>query len=301
MIDVEEIKRKIILILRGNGPSLPMNISRKVGIEHVFVSAILSELLNQKSIKTSKLRIGSSPLYFIPGDEEKLENYTDNLTGTEKEAFLLLKEKKILQDESQIPKIRVALRSISDFAKPIKFQDKFYWKYFSLINEDIQEFLTKKQNKVLNIEPIEKKVEIDNQEMAKVKPENPLMKNSLVISDKNPIVKLKPKKIQKTAKEFLEEVKQILLGKDIEFLEEIEIDKKQIIAKARINSDIGKIYLMVVAKDKKRPSLLDLTMAHQKALYNKMFCYFLARGKPAKTANEFIEDNKNLLMVEIIE
>ena len=97
---------------------------------------------------------------------------------------------------------------------------------------------------------------------------------------------------------FLEEIKEFLVAKDIEFLGEMQISKKEIIAKARINSDIGKITLLLIAKDKKRIVESDLMMAYQKALHEKMPCLFISRGEPSKSTKDFIEKHKNLLKIE---
>ena len=72
MIDVKEKKEKILSFIEKNGPSLPVQIAREIKMDPVFASAILSELLNSKRLKLSNLRVGSSALYLIPGQEEKL-------------------------------------------------------------------------------------------------------------------------------------------------------------------------------------------------------------------------------------
>ena len=139
-IDVAEIKLKIISILEKSGPSLPIPIAKQTNLQPMFASAILSELLNEKRIKTSALRVGSSPLYLLPGQESKLEFFTDNLTGVEKEAYLKLKDNKLLEDSNQEPKIRVALRAIKDFAIPIRVRinenTKNFWKHFLVHDSD---------------------------------------------------------------------------------------------------------------------------------------------------------------------
>ena len=93
MLNIEETKQKILEILKQKGPSLPVPISREIKLSPTFTSAILSELSNEKKVKLSNMKIGSSPLYLIPGDEKKLENHAEqNLTGPEKSAFLRLKQ-----------------------------------------------------------------------------------------------------------------------------------------------------------------------------------------------------------------
>jgi len=73
MIDIQQKKDKILEFLKTSGPSLPVQVARAIQMDPVFASAILSELIESKQIKTSHMKIGASPLYLIPGEEEKLE------------------------------------------------------------------------------------------------------------------------------------------------------------------------------------------------------------------------------------
>jgi hypothetical protein len=267
MINMHETKQKIIKILNEKGPSLPLNISHHIEMSPVFASAILSELVNEREVRLSHMKIGSSPLYLIPGQEQKLESFAElNLTGWEKSAFLKLKQNKILKDEKQEPALRVALRNIKDFAVAFRFQDKIMWKYAFVSEQEARDLLMKKPRK---------------------KPEKAALLK---------IKKQVKKPLQKPGK-FFQQVKDFLFSKDIEFLEEIQITKKEVMGKARVNSDLGKICFLLIAKDKKRANIADLTMAYQKAIQAKLPCLFLSKGEPASTTKEFIEEHKNLVKI----
>ena len=69
-----------------------------------------------------------------------LTNFSQHLNNKEKEAFCLLREKKFLVDSKQEPSIRVALRSIRDFAKPFKKPDteEIIWRYFEIDEKDFE-------------------------------------------------------------------------------------------------------------------------------------------------------------------
>jgi len=275
MLDIEQTKSTILEIIKQRGPSLPVHISTRIQLSPTFTSAILSELSQEKRIKLSNLKVGASPLYLIPGQETQLEKFTENLGGFEKSAYLKLKENKILQDNQQEPAIRVAIRSIKDFAFPFKFQDILYWKYFTVSNDEIQNILNKPKKKI------------------------PQKLPETIPTKIQPLLQIKPPKPKKQ-NFFLEEVKSFLLKKDIELLQEIQTDKKQIIAKIRINSDFGKLIFLLIAKDKKRISQADLTLAYQKAIHEKMPCYFLSKGEASKKTQEFLEDYKDLIKIDKI-
>lgn len=135
-LNIFEVKKKILEYILNNGPSLPAHLIKVTGMSLTFTSAILSELLQERKLKLSHLRVGTSPLYYIQGQEEKLENFISNLKEPEIEAFRRLKQNKILDDETQSSVLRVALRSIEDFAIPIKNREKLYWKYHLLSDEN---------------------------------------------------------------------------------------------------------------------------------------------------------------------
>lgn len=280
MIDIEQVKKKILSILNQKGPSLPVQIAREIKLEPMFASAILAELANSKQVKISNLKIGSSPLYLIPGQEEKLESFADtNLEGAGKEAFLKLKQSKILKDESQSPVIRVALRSIRDFAFPFKHNNKIFWKYVFIPDEEIEKLLSKR------------KILISPKQTFKKSDDTLLNKKSALISERNsPKLPKQPKR----KSNFLEEIKEFLNSKNIQLLNTIEINKKQITAKININ---GKPYLLV-AYNKKRLVERDIVNAHKKASELNLRFYILGRGNLTKKMTEAIEAYHNLLKVD---
>jgi len=123
------------------------------------------------------MKVGSSPIYYLPGQEKQLESFSKYLKDKEKEAFMLLQEKKFLQDRKQEPAIRVALRAIKDFAKYFQPQEggEGYWRYF-IVPED--EFYNKKST---------------NKETSSEKLSNPE-------KEENPETKKKEEKVQEESK-----------------------------------------------------------------------------------------------------
>ncbi len=129
--DTSKIREKILSILRAKGPTLPVYVSQETGISMLFASAFLAELLSDRLIKISNMRVGNSPIYYLSGQEAQLEKFSGYLKSKEKEAFLLIKEKKFLKDSEQSPAIRVALREIKDFAIPFRKGNETFWRYLT--------------------------------------------------------------------------------------------------------------------------------------------------------------------------
>ncbi len=287
MLDIQEIKNKIVSILKTEGPSLPVKIARMIEMSPVFASAILSELLNEKRIKTSNLRIGASKLYLVPGQEKELEKYIGALKTVEKEALELLKNEKVLEDEAQEPAIRIALRSIKDFAIPFKKQEKVMWRYsFNPSEETIKPLEETNSEEKLK----EKTQDVLKLQVKPIKKENPEINNNNFESPFS--------KTEKT--EFYNEVKTFLNNKKIQIIEEIQIDKKEIVARISINSDLDKIDYLLIAKNKKSVTEDEIKSSIQRAIYHQMPCLYIIRKEPTKKIQKLLEKN-NLIKLRIME
>ena len=267
-----EIKEKIISIFKNKGPCLPVDVAKETGLSILFASAFLSEFISEKKIKISNMKVGSSPLYFIPGQEKMLENFSEYLKSKEKEAFILLKEKKILKDSEQEPAIRVALRAIKDFAVPFKKNEEIYWRYFTTEETEIKEE-PKKPEKI-----IEKEDEPN-------------------IFDKE-IKKTKKTQKKKTVKEnkFFNIVKEFLSEKNMDLSEILKFSKNELVLKIKIR-DKEKI---IITNNKKRINENDIIKANKEALEFNLPYLILSLGKPLKKTNEFMDALKNLSSIEKI-
>jgi len=292
MIDIQQKKNKIISFIETNGPSLPVRIAKAIEMDPVFAAAILSELLGTKQIKMSHMKIGASSLYLLQGQEQKLEEQTENLKSIEKEAYLKLRERKVLKDENEEPAIRVALRNIKDFAIPLKLQEKIVWRYAFAPDEDIEEILTPKTEKS---KPQEKKTPSIPMGAPSDEIENIFtpQKNKDTLNNFEKFIREEPKP------EFLNEIKKFLERENIKFLEEIQSEKKEVVAKVSIDSKLGDINFLLVAKNKRTISKGEITAAIQRAIYNKMPCLLIIRKEPSKNIKKLIEEN-HLIKLEVI-
>jgi len=310
MIDVEQKKNKIISYIQTTGPSLPVRIAKVIEMDPMFASAILSELLNSKKIKMSNLRVGSSALYLIPGQENRLEEHTDNLKSIEKEAYLKLKESIILEDEKEEPATRVALRNIKDFAIPFEHEGKLLWKFSFSTEEEIQKKLNPKRIEIKE-EP-EIKNENSKEEKTEIRKERILENKGVILEKKNQSEKQKHPEEEKKRKveeifenkdsdkpEFLEEIKDFLKKKNIILTEEIKTEKKEIIGKAILRTSIGEIEFLLVAKNKLTTNKEELTAALQQARHYRSACLFILKKEPQGAIKKFFEENPIIKLLVI--
>jgi len=297
----KEVKEQIKRTLESRGPSLPVHIAKAISMSSLFASAFLSELSSEGIVKISHMKVGGSPLYFLPGQEDKLVNFIKFISPKEREAFELLRSKSILEDEKQHPAIRVALRALKDFALAFKKGDKLFWRYFlanekeakNLRVENIQAGAEERVVEKIEEKKIEQKIEpieIKKEELEKDR----IIESTIISAIKIPVTK-KPRKI-KTKEDFLNEIKKLFAQKGIE-IEKIEgFDNKQVFAKVRMNNSI----LLAVAYNKKKIDHKDLIKAYKKSLtFGMSYCVF-SKGELNKKAKETIEAYRKLSGVEKI-
>jgi hypothetical protein len=277
MQDASKIKEKIISLIEQNGPSLPVRIASELNLSPLFSSAFLSELLSEKKIKISYMRVGNSPLYFIAGQEPKLENFSEHLKSKEKDAFFLLKKNNFLKDIEQDPAIRVALRAIKDFAILFEKNSEAVWRYFTIPEA---EFIKKEEPKI--IEKITEEIKEKIEPVKKIKKE----------------ILQKKKTVKKTAKKnnekLFNKVKEFLDEKSIEIISVEGVSQEDITLKVKENGNEK----IIVAYDKKKISEDEIIKANKKAQELGLNYTILSFGEPAKKMQSLIEAIKNLSKIE---
>lgn len=294
--DTAPLKERIVSFVRFRGPSLPVHIAQNIGQSLLFTSAFLSELLSEKRLKASNMRVGSSPLYFISGQEEKLENFSSHLKSKEKDAFILLKQKRFLKDKSQEPAIRVALREIKDFAIPFQKDDEIYFRYFTIPETELSaekkvELPKPKEEVPKKEEEPKKEIEIfDDKKMEeKVEPQ----REKKVVKKKS----VRKKTAQKTNEKFFNTVKEYLASKQIDILDIVGFSKTDLILKIGENGEEK----ILVAYSKKSIREEDIVKAHKKAEEFGLKFVVLSSGEPLKKLSSLISAIKNLDEIKKLE
>ena len=288
----------ILQLINSNGPILPVHAAKAIGSNILMASAHLSELVSRKKVKVSKIKVGGSPLYYLPGQEPKLEGFSDNLNLKEKEAFELLRLKKILRDNAIEAVYRVALRQLKDFALPleVKYNDtrELFWKWHTTTPEEtnilIRQIITPPKPELKREQPISKPKQEVQQRIPVKKIEKP----------KKPKLKLEPKEIEKEAKPKIEEDITSPFIKQLEKYfskNNIEIIETNIIRKAseiefviKVPSNVGSLIYFCKAKGKKRINDGDLSSAFIQGQTKKLPVLFLTKGELTKKAQEMLEN-----------
>lgn len=309
-LDAKAVKEKILKFLEEKGPSLPVSIAKRIELNTIFTSAFLSELVSEGKIKISNMKVGGSPLYYTLEKKQMLENFSSFLSNKEREAFELLKSSNYLQDDLQHPAIRVALRSLKDFAVPLKINNKLFWKYFSWdetqnievrekkeeikpkeeaeeIKEGIKEEI-KVSKELEELEKLKKELEERNKEIEQIKAEMKAgLEKKAAKKEKGTKKKAVPKKIDEN---FLNEIKTHLVENNIEIISIECFDSKHAILKIRLDNR----ETLLFAFNRKKIGESELIKANKKASGLNLPYSILLRGELPSKIKEAIEAYKNL-------
>ena len=285
-----ELRERIVESVKAKGPVLPVQISKEIGSNILMASAHLAELTASNRLKISTIKVGGSPLYYLPGQEAMLQKFAGNMNDKEKKAFDLLNEQKVLRDSEQEPVIRVALREIKDFAVPLNVthnsNKEVFWKWYLAGNEEA-ESLIKQKLQILE-KPIEKKIErpveaVQKQAVKEQKPAESFQKDAKPLKEKR---KYKPREKEdaflKDLMKFFEKNKINIVGTDI-IKKNSEIDFV-----VEIPSVVGSLQYYCKARNKKRINDSDLSNAYVKGQLKRLPVIVLSPGELSSKAQDMI-------------
>lgn len=326
-----------IRIVATRGPVLPIQLVKELGGNTMIAGAVLSQLIDQKKVFVSKVKVGGSPLYYVKGQEIRLQEYSKNLNEKDLRAYNLLKEQKVLRDYEQDPLTRVCLRNIKDFATPLNvtFNDEteIFWKWYLLSDEDARDIIKQHLNideKLIeeNKAKIEEKEEkesipekLEKQEDQKIenfgedkKIENQVTeakeKKADIIKEK----KAEPEKTENNKNEensrlvtdfetddiFANKIISFLKRKDI-IIRNIKIKKKnsEIDLNVLIPSAVGQIEYYCSAKNKKKISDSDISSTYVQGQIKKMPAMLLTTGDLTKSAKEMLSKEIKISVLKL--
>jgi len=292
---------KVLEIIKTKGPVLPIQIVKEIGGNTFFAGAILSQLVDEKKVFLSHTKIGGSPVYYVKGQEWRLQELYKYLNEKDKRTFDLLKQKLILRDSALDPLTRVSLRNIKDFAIPLEVirEDKkeIFWKWYLLSDEEakklIGEELRRLEPEKQNIVKETKNETIEREEKEEIK--------QLAEKREEEIEKKEKKEIKIEEKDdFFEKIRKFFKDKNIEIVD-INVIKKntEIDFIIKIPSSVGSLEYYCKAKNKKKVSDADLTSVYVKSQVKKMPAIFVSTGELTKRAKELLGKEIKLKFLKI--
>ena len=289
------LNRDVILnYIKTKGPVLPSEIAKLLNTNILFASALLSELSSAKKIKSSHIKIGSSPLYYLPGQETMLEKYKDRLNPKDIETYELLKNKKVVEESQLTPLQRVSVASLKDFAKKIvavtEQGEKVFWKWHSVNDEEakkiINSIINPKKQPDLRKEPKKesKNKDITQAKLTEVTTSTPPQLNNELQKEIN-------KPAEKSNDKFMGRINSLLEKKSINILWYNIIKKNsEIELIISVPSEIGEIKFYARARNKKRLNENDLAIVFSFAELKKLPGVLITPGSLTKRAEEMLNN-----------
>jgi len=265
-----DVKEQIMDFVKNKGPVLPVQIAKEIQSNILMASAHLSELVSDKKLKISYVKVGGSPLYFFPGQEPKLQQYSNNLNEREKDVYNLLNQKKILRNTELEPAFRVAISQIKDYAVPLQVNHKgtteIFWKWYLLPTAEAENLI---REKIKLIKPTEKKIEEPKKIIKSLE---------------------KIKKREEPKDYFLNQINAYFNRNKIEVLEKTALRKNsELDFIIRLPSTVGKLTYFCKAKNKRKINDGDLSSAYIQSQSKKLPVLFLTKGDLTKKAKDMLE------------
>lgn len=290
-----DTREKILQIIRLKGPVIPSQVNKEIGSNILIASATLGELASNNLVAVSHLKIGGTPLYYLKGQESRLQQFSDKLNEQEKHAYDLLKQKIVLRDRSLTPVTRVALREIKDFAVHLQVNNKgsleSFWKWYLTTNGEAEERI----RNVLGAEEKLKEIATEKpKEITQPIPAQPITER--LKTEKQEGLEIEKPKIKKAIKkevkssDFLNAINTFFHSNNIQVLEQKELRRgSEIEYMLRVPSAVGSLNYFCKAKGKKRISDGDLSSAYIQGQVKKLPVLFLTSGDLTKRANSMLE------------
>jgi hypothetical protein len=135
------VQDQILSFLKAAGPTLPAKVAKNIKTDVLIASAHLADLVSQGKVKLSNLKVGGSPLYYLPGYESQLFPFAaGNINPKDLAVLEQLKFSKVLRETDLDLLPKVALRALKDFAVPlhVRFQGQMelFWKWHMASDDD---------------------------------------------------------------------------------------------------------------------------------------------------------------------
>jgi len=299
-------KEVVLNLVKSKGPLIPINITKELGGNTLFVGAILSELSSTKQVFISTIKIGGSPLYYVSGQEEKLQNFSNYLNEKDKRTYDLLQEKKVLRNNDQSPLVQVSLNSLRDFAKQLIIRingvEETYFKWYLISDEVAYEYIKKDLGIVSQQKESVSKItpEIKEESDSKIKPEKKEESSCEVLQDLEKKVQ-EPKKENdenkvKKIDDFLETVKSFFEENSYEILKtNIEKKNREMFFELLIPFNLGNVKFYCKALKKSKINDSDISKIFVQGNIHKLPILFLYSGEITKKGKEILNTFTNFI------
>jgi hypothetical protein len=160
-------KEDVLAAIEKIGPAQPIDVRKELRQgDSVLIGALMSEFVAEGKLRITATRRGGSPFYYDPTKPERLEVIRQWLNEKDRRTIAMLKEQKVMREDSQDPLVRVGLKNTPDFSMRMEADGVTYWRYFLIPEDDAVKMIngeasTPSARAEVPIETVEKIVEKD--------------------------------------------------------------------------------------------------------------------------------------------
>ena len=174
-----DLKKQIIDYVRKKGPSTPIDVAVGTGLNSIVVSAIISDTLPKKQLLRNCKRIGSSYIYYLPEQRDRMRSKTLEFLDENEKKFLKQLERKKVFLSGDMPEEVVS--EYGDFLTEFTFGGKKAWHWFGISSNEALKILESRAKEKKPIVPEVKKPKKPKKKEEKV----PVIKVEKESEDKN--------------------------------------------------------------------------------------------------------------------
>ncbi|MEM3154923.1 MAG: hypothetical protein QW165_05185 [Candidatus Woesearchaeota archaeon] len=288
--------RDKILSMAQTAPLLPSNVAKALNTNSIMAGAMLSEMCAKGMLKTSTLKVGGSPLYYVPGKETQLLQHINSLNEKDRRTVQKLQEEKIIRESEADPLTRVSLQTIKDFAKPLIVQydgkQETFWKWFEISDKEAEEHIRQRLESQKSTTETQK-VPIETQAKTPETPKTEFKKQKPIQET------LAPKPALPTG-DFWDKLQLFFQQSNITLHEKTVVKKKtEFDLIVELPSPVGILSYYCKARSKKKITDGDISAAYVQGQIKKLPVIFLTDGELTKQAQAVLSQLKGITVKKV--
>ncbi len=306
---------KIMAMVREKGPVLPIEVASYIGKDSFMAKVMLRELVDEGRLKASEEQVGSSYVYFLPGQENAASAKINELLKSSEKRVKHFSDKPISDDPDILKKREEFAKrfehAMKDEPKEPKRQAARPPEPLSVPSESRPFIISAPEPKPILTQkfmefpkPVPRPPELTKRASA------PIVK--VVERAAPPRLAPMPKNISvsriitsapaKKSVDFVELASTYLRGSHAEILETTTVKKgKEANLIANIPSSIGTVRFFVKIKSKKKVNEADLSMAYTEGMQHRLPVFFLTDGNMTGVAKELADRLEGYLKVKSLQ
>lgn len=253
----------VVDFLKRHGPSQPVQLRQALNKDTFMASAILSDVVKSSFIKSTLAKIGNSPLYYLPEQEEIAKSKIFEYMGfLEKKLVNRIKDAEYIMDASLSVQDKFIIKNCFDFLVSYRIHDEIVWRYYKVPEQKIIErFSEKKQS-----------VEAKEEKIVFMEPQRPIEENPFLTAEN------------------------MLKNMNAEITSRSQKNKNESVMTATLkNGSIQQNYFVKIHL-KKKINESDLSLAYTEGTEKKMPVLFMTNGDMTKATEKSLNKKFGDLM-----